>query len=128
MTTPEGSAISVLIADDDALVRRVLRMAFESQGFDVREASDAASTVAEAATRPHLVVLDINMPGGTLRETLGELRARHPGLPTLVLSGNHSPPADLPTEHTEFARKPIDLHDLLSTVRRLLEQSGESGP
>ncbi len=128
MTTPEGSSVSVLIADDDPLVRRVLRMALESQGYDVREAADVHEVMALAQHRHDFVVLDINMPGGTVRDTLGGLREMHPELPILVLSGEAAPPDDLPETRTDFARKPIELDDLLWRVRRLLEGSVSSPP
>lgn len=121
MTTSSGSSVSVLIADDDPLVRRVLRMALEAQGYRVLEAADASEVLSVAVPRPDLVVLDINMPGGTVRETLGGLRELHPHLPILVLSGESVAPVDLPADAAEFARKPIDLDDLLSRVRRLLD-------
>lgn len=123
MTTPEGSMASVLIADDDSLVRGVLRMALSRAGYRVAEARDAAETVAAAAEHePDLVVLDINMPGGTVHDTLGSLRDRVPGLPVLVLSGESRPPADLTGPASDFARKPIDLDDLLARVSRLLAE------
>ncbi len=128
MATPERSTVSVLIADDDLLVRRVLRMALESQGYEVFEAADACEVVALSRLEPDLVVLDINMPGGTVHETLGTLRLRLPAVPILVLSGESAPPLDLPAELAEFARKPIELDDLLSRVRRLLESPVSLSP
>jgi DNA-binding response OmpR family regulator len=126
MTTPEGSIVSVLVADDDRLVRRVLRMALESQGFRVEEAADASATVKAAAPGIDLVVLDINMPGGTVIDTVSALRRQQPQLPILVLSGEHTAPDNLPAELTDFAHKPIELDDLVSRVRRLLEQAATS--
>lgn len=126
MPTPDGAIVSVLIADDDPLVRRVLRMALELQGYFVVEASNADDVIEAAVTRPDLVVLDINMPGGTVHHTLGGLRELHPGLPILVLSGESAPPSDLPNDVADFARKPIELDDLLSRVRRLLEHEASS--
>lgn len=127
MTAPEGSPASVLIADDDALVRGVLRMALSRVGYRVIEARDANEVLeAAAAHAPDLVVLDINMPGGTVRDTLGSLRDASPGLPVLVLSGESQPPLDLTGPASDFARKPIDLDDLLVRVRRLLAKAAGS--
>jgi CheY-like chemotaxis protein len=127
MTTPEGSIVSVLVADDDPLVRRVLRMALESQGYLVHEAATADEVIALTTEHHDLVVLDINMPGGTVHPTLGGLRDRHPDLPILVLSGDPTPPDDLPLVDADFARKPIELDDLLARVRGLLGlESGTS--
>lgn len=128
MTTPEGSTISVLVADDDPLVRRILRMALESQGYQVAEASDVHATLALANDRLDLVVLDINMPGGTVQETICALRKAHPDLPLLVLSGESMAPRGLPPERADFAHKPIDLDDFLSRLRHLLEPAPSLSP
>lgn len=128
MTTPEGSTVSVLIADDDLLVRRVLRLALESQGLAVHEACDAHEVIEQAKRRHDLVVLDINMPGGTVHDTMASLRELQPDLPILVLSGDATAPDDLPVSHADFARKPIELDDLLSRVRRLLDGAASSPP
>jgi CheY-like chemotaxis protein len=128
MTTPEGSTVSVLIADDDLLVRRVLRLALESQGLAVHEAGDAHEVIEQAKRRHDLVVLDINMPGGTVHDTMASLRELQPDLPILVLSGDATAPDDLPDSHADFARKPIELDDLLSRVRRLLDEAASSPP
>ncbi len=115
----------MLIADDDSLVRAVLRMALSRAGYVVFEAQDAVEVIAAAAEHaPDLVVLDINMPGGTVRDTLGSMREREPELPVLVLSGELRPPDDLTGPASDFARKPIDLDDFLDRVRRLLENPG----
>ena len=124
MTAPERSHGTVLIADDDALVRGVLRMALSRAGYTVVEARDAADALAAAQqSNPDIVVLDINMPGGTVHETLGSLRDRRPELPVLVLSGENSPPADLIGARSDFARKPIELDDLLARIQTLLNAS-----
>jgi DNA-binding response OmpR family regulator len=124
MTAPERSHGTVLIADDDALVRGVLRMALSRAGYTVVEARDAADALAVAQqSDPDIVVLDINMPGGTVHETLGSLRDRRPELPVLVLSGENSPPADLIGARSDFARKPIELDDLLARIQTLLNAS-----
>ncbi len=122
MTVPEGSIATVLIADDDALVRGVLRMALSRAGYTVIEAADAAAALERAEQHsPALVVLDINMPGGTVHETLGSLRERHPEIAVLVLSGEEQAPADLDGPRSDFARKPIELDDLLARIHDLLE-------
>lgn len=124
MTAPERSHGTVLVADDDALVRGVLRMALSRAGYTVVEARDAADALAAAQqSDPDIVVLDINMPGGTVHETLGSLRDRRPELPVLVLSGENSPPADLIGARSDFARKPIELDDLLARIQTLLNAS-----
>lgn len=128
MAIPEGSDVTVLVADDDPLVRGVLRMALSRAGYRVVEAGDAGAAVSAADDHtPALVVLDINMPGGTVHETLGSLRDRHPEIAVLVLSGEDHAPADLQGPRSDFARKPIELDDLLQRIERLLT-AGTAGP
>ncbi len=126
MTTPAGPTVSVLIADDDSLVRRVLRMALESEGFQVTEAGDALETAALVTRSTDLVILDVNMPGGTVYDTITAVRRASTVTPILVLSGEAHPPDDLPAHLTDFARKPIDLADLLAKVRLLLLNAASS--
>ena len=128
MATPEGSIVSVLVADDDPLVRRVLRMALESQGYEVVAAGDANEVIALAQHHRDLAVLDINMPGGTVHDTMCSLRELQPDLPILVLSGDAAAPDGLPVSHSDFARKPIELDELLSRVHRLLAGTAISSP
>lgn len=124
MTAPDGSLGTVLIADDDALIRGVLRMALTRAGYGALEARDGAEalTIAQSTTID-LVVLDINMPGATVGETLGSLREYDPDLPVLVLSGDDHPPTDLVMTRGDFARKPIALDDLLARIATLLSPS-----
>jgi DNA-binding NtrC family response regulator len=128
MADPEPTDAVVLVADDDALVRSVLRMGLASRGIAVVESSTVDETRQAAQSQTlHLAVLDINMPGGSVHDALQALRASHAHLPVLVLSGDLSPPDALLHADCEFARKPIELDDFLERVERLLALT-HSGP
>ncbi|MEK7239438.1 MAG: sigma-54 dependent transcriptional regulator [Gemmatimonadota bacterium] len=80
---------SVLIIDDEPNIRRMVGALLESEGFEVRDASDGQSGVARAMEwEPDLVLLDLMMPG-TLdgMATLELLRERFPELPVVMMSG-----------------------------------------
>jgi DNA-binding NtrC family response regulator len=130
MADPEPRDTVVLVADDDTLVRSVLRMALESLGLTVVESSSMEETRRSAQAHDlRLAVLDVNMPGGTVHEALEALRATHRHLPVLVLSGDHSAHGVLESADCEFARKPIGLDDFLERVERLLDPThAESRP
>lgn len=127
MSAPQVVRTTVLVADDDALVRGVLRMALARLGHEVREAVDATETVAIAReSLPRLVILDINMPGGSVHSTLDALREIDPSVTVLVLSGEPQPPAGVVGPLCAFARKPIELDELASHVGHLLAaQAGQ---
>lgn len=80
---------SILLVDDDDLVRRALDALLASGGHRVESAPDGASALRslESGCEPDLVVLDLNMHGLDGAETLGRLRALRPDLPVLIVSG-----------------------------------------
>ncbi len=89
------STIPVLIADDHALVRDGMRSLAASVLGDVQciEAADADALMQAAAgePRPHLALVDLNMPGMEKGFRLAELARRHPALPVVVISALTSP-------------------------------------
>jgi len=79
----------VLVADDEAPVRRVARRVLERIGYEVVEAADgrtAREQLREAETPFVAALLDLRMPGGGV-ETARALRAIDPALPILIQSG-----------------------------------------
>jgi DNA-binding response OmpR family regulator len=65
----------ILVVDDDAVVRELLRMNFELEGHDVLEAADGASAlVVVRDERPDAVLLDVMMPAPNGFEVCATLR------------------------------------------------------
>jgi CheY-like chemotaxis protein len=80
----------VLVVDDEADVRFVIRRAFEDAGHEVIEAANGAGAVARIGeARPDLVITDIMMPVMDGRQLIVWLRAREEtlGIPILALTG-----------------------------------------
>ena len=88
---PAGSG-TVLVVDDDDLVRRSVANALRSLGYDTVEAEGGAEALDVYRERRDLraVVLDMVMPGMTGRATLAAIRAVDPGIPVLLMSGHTS--------------------------------------
>lgn len=81
--------IKVLVCDDHAVVRRGLRQILSETPDIVVSAEAGSAPELLAAVRAHrfdVVLLDVNMPGGSGIELIGELRKERPGLPVLVLT------------------------------------------
>jgi PAS domain S-box-containing protein len=86
---PRGTE-TVLLVEDDNVVRRLAQIALEAQGYTVLEAADstAAVQVAEGHAGPvHLLLTDVVMPGLGGRDLADEVRARWPGVKVLYVSG-----------------------------------------
>ena len=83
--------MKILVVDDHVLIREALRGLFRELKPDatVLEAEDASRTTELLAEQPDiaLILLDLSLPDRDGLVLLTELRARHPGIPVIVLSG-----------------------------------------
>ncbi len=86
----EGQGKAVLLADDDASIRKSSRLILEQEGYAVFEAADGPAAIA-ALRDPGLVlslaVIDLFMPGCSGDKVLALAREVRPGLPVILLSG-----------------------------------------
>jgi len=120
----------VLIVDDDAAIRDLLRGAFEGAHYETLTASsghEALRLLDSAGTRPDLLLLDLIMPEVTGWDVLEHLRdAMMQRIPVLILSAQ-SPDASilsaLDGELRDFVAKPFDLAELLVRSQALLRRS-----
>jgi CheY-like chemotaxis protein len=116
----------ILIADDRASSRELVRTVLERAGYEVTEAADGAEAVALArATGPDLVLLDLHMPVLDGFGAVGQLRAepRFASTPVVALTASAM---DGDREHamaagfSGYITKPIRLAALRAEVRRLI--------
>ena len=80
--------LSVLVVDDDELVRRTFCRVVERAGLSVIEAEDGVSGLARFREhKPSAVLLDLRMPGKDGLDVLTSLVTESPETPVLVVSG-----------------------------------------
>jgi two-component system response regulator NreC len=94
MSETETTEITVVVADDHAVVRSGLRMLLNAAGGIevVAEAGDVPGAVRTiAAHRPGVAVLDLNMPGGSSLEAISTLRETMPETAIVVLTMQDDP-------------------------------------
>ncbi len=96
MTDPNagGEEIRIVLADDHAVVRSGLRLLLDGEpGFEVvAEARDAETARRYVhGHRPAVLVLDLNMPGGSSLETIPVIRAESPDTQIVVLTMQQEP-------------------------------------
>ena len=108
-----AAARTVVLVDDAADVRVLLQLLLELEGFEVTAAADGpAGLAAVRATRPDVVLLDVQLPGMDGTEVLRLLRADPPTarLPVVLLTGSpeQDTPALLGLGATGVLRKPFD--------------------
>jgi DNA-binding NarL/FixJ family response regulator len=120
--SPRANRHSLLIADDDPVVRSSLSMALEQRFDIVAVAGDGEDAVAKAAERaPDAALLDVDMPrGGGLRAVRG-IAERSPGTALIVLSGDEAEGVvmDLLTSGAmAYCRKGGPTRQLADTIER----------
>jgi two-component system nitrogen regulation response regulator GlnG len=122
---------SVLVADDDGAIRRVLAEALTRQGYAVRTAPDGGTLWRWAeAGEGDVVVTDVAMPDMDGLDLLARLRAARPHLPVIVMSARSTLLTAVQATQGgafDYLAKPFDLDDLVRLVERALGD-GAAGP
>ena len=114
--------LSILLVDDEELVRRGTAEMLRDLGHRVVEAEGGAEALVTLTVQPdvELVVTDYKMPRMDGAELARRVRATHPGMPILLISG-YTGAAD-PIEGLPRLNKPFGLAELADALRRATEQ------
>ena len=111
----------ILMIDDSAELRAVLKQVLEAEGYEVHLAADGgvALSMLGRIPRPRLVLLDLNMPGMNGWQFLAARRAdvELPAIPVVVLTGGEKLPS-WAADVAGIVRKPIDVGSLLELCRK----------
>jgi DNA-binding response OmpR family regulator len=121
---------TILLVEDEHMVRNLLREMLESCGYQVLAAEDGrdALSIWESYQEPiHLLITDVVMPGMSGRELADRLAAQHSKMKVLYMSGYtddvivHRGVLD---EGMNFIQKPFALEMLVRKVRAILSDPG----
>src|SRR3954468_3906481 len=129
MRGPSVSLGTILIAEDDELVRSIMRMELESAGFDVEEAVDGFEAYEKCGLRlPDLIITDVIMPRMDGFALCRALRAnpRYQYIPILQATGLddlYSIEKAYESGATDFIGKPLNWNLLKHRVRYRLRSS-----
>jgi DNA-binding response OmpR family regulator len=118
----------VLVVDDEADVRLLLRRILEAEGFQVFDADGALSATHElgASQPPDIVLLDIGLPGVDGMEVLTRIR-RGSDVPVIMLTGRGDQEdrvAGLRGGADDYVVKPFVADELLARIESVLRRSG----
>ena len=115
---------TLLIVDDDPIIRGAVALFLVAKGYQTLEAADAASAqIAFRSKRPDAVIVDYALPDGNALDLLERFRGIDAECPVIVLTGHAS--VDLAVRAIQegashFLTKPVELPALLTVVERVL--------
>jgi two-component system, response regulator PdtaR len=115
---------TVLLVEDEVLIRLMLADELRSHGLQVLEASNAdeALTVLQSSLPVHLLFTDVRMPGAMDGVALAKVaHDRFPQIKSII--GSSGRPEQSIDFADAFLAKPYDLRELAAQVRRLLDRS-----
>jgi len=120
---------TILLVDDEALVRKGAAAMLNAGDYEVVEAVDGLDAVAKYQARPgafRLVVMDISMPKLNGLLAARKIRELDPGARIIFISGSRltAPPE---AEADGFLTKPLRGKDLVNCVNRVLRKTGPPG-
>ena len=132
MTVAAPGAPTVLVVEDSDVIRRVISLILEGEGYHV-VATDRGRDALQLARheRPAAVTLDLNLPDSDGRDVLRQLKgdARTGEIPVIVVSAYaEALSADDRRRADDVIAKPFDLDDFLGRVGRAVGEREDEMP
>ncbi|MBI5236159.1 MAG: sigma-54-dependent Fis family transcriptional regulator [Deltaproteobacteria bacterium] len=116
---------TIMVVDDEQEIRSSLGAVLRDEGYEVSLAESAEEAIKKLDQRtPELVLLDIWLPGMDGIEALKEIKARHPLMPVIMISGHANIESAVRTTKLgayDFIEKPLSLDKVILTVEHALE-------
>jgi two-component system KDP operon response regulator KdpE len=117
-----SKSATVLIVDDEPLIRRTIKTSLAAQGYLIREAADGAAALAALAGKPDLMILDLGLPDRDGLSIIEEMR-KSSTLPIIVLSIRDDEAGKvraLDLGADDYVTKPFGMVELTARVRTAL--------
>ncbi|MGH3915772.1 MAG: response regulator [Pseudonocardiaceae bacterium] len=128
-----ADSVQILLADDHTLLREAMRdlLMSESEFRVVGEAADGEAVVQQAARlRPHVLLLDIEMPNSRAPETVRRIRSASPMTKVVVLSMHEEPPIIremLESGVSGYLHKSVSKQSLVAAIRAVHHADRSAG-
>ena len=120
-----AAKIKVLVIDDEPPIRKLLRMGFSTQGYEVLEASNGKIALELLAQDPALIILDLGLPDIQGHELLRMIRGRNDSVPIVVLSSRGDEAGKvqaLDLGADDYLTKPFAVEELAARLRTVVRR------
>lgn len=132
LTRPDGTALRVLVVDDEQMLTDLLSMALRMEGWDVQTAASGLQALHIARDyAPDAMVLDIMMPDLDGMAVLQRLRQSGNDVPVLFLTARDAVAdrvAGLTAGGDDYVTKPFSLEEVVARLRGLMRRAGNALP
>ncbi len=128
---PASSSQLILIADDEAALRKLIKRALTGHGYQVLEANDGQEAIEiyrERAAEVALLLLDLSMPRMDGKQVIQQVHEEHPEVPIILASGHFGEERPSLGGGVELLPKPFTLEGLLRIVRQQIAVSTHHPP
>ena len=119
-----SDVITVLVVEDEPILRLFMTTALEDAGFRVLEAKDASEAIHALTANPSIQVMftDIDMPGDLNGLKLAAMvRNRWPPIKIIITSGHHQVDLDVVRELGPFIPKPYVTDEIVNAIYDLVQ-------
>jgi len=114
----------ILVVDDEASHRQMLKAVLSAEGYEIREAADGEDAVRSVEEKFHdLILMDIRMPGLSGIEALQKIKDISPGIPIIIMTAYASVNTAinaLKSGAYDYLTKPLDIEELKILVAKAL--------
>src|SRR5438445_5360554 len=116
---------SILVADDDASIRSLLKQLLTDEGYSITEAATGTEVVAQVGQNsPDLVIMDVRMPELDGIDALQKVKTSSPGTAVLIMTAFGSSNAAIKAMELgafDYITKPFELDKISHTVKRAFQ-------
>jgi len=118
-----AAPLKVLVVDDEAPIRKLLRMGLRARGYEILEAANGRMALQQLSQNPDLIILDLGLSDVEGFDLLKEIRGSNEVIPIVVLSSRSD---ELPKVRAlefgadDYVTKPFEMDELLARMRAAL--------
>ena len=124
--TIEKKKVNILVAEDEADLRDILKVTLEQEGYRVILASDGDEAIKKIEKKSfQMVLIDIKMPGVNGKELVFKIKQINPLMPIVIVTGSpdFKEEVSLKKQVYEYIYKPFRLNELVRVIKEALRQT-----
>jgi two-component system, OmpR family, KDP operon response regulator KdpE len=124
-----AAPLRILVVDDEAPLRKLLRTGLGTGGYAVIEARDGKSALEQIAQKPNMVILDLGLPDMQGLDLLHLIREKDEAVPIIILSSRDDETAKvqaLDFGADDYVTKPFGMNELFARIKAALRHQFQS--